>query len=159
MSADRISDYLTQFATARTQMAEQLGKVVIGQADVVEQILAAVFTRGHCLLVGVPGLAKTLIVSSIGNFRRSRTSIIPVRPATALVIAGPYRFTRNPMYVALAALTVGLGLFLDSWWVMLLLVPVLIGVRLFVIAPEERYLQRRFGADYISYMRRVRRWV
>ena len=63
------------------------------------------------------------------------------------------------MYVALAALTVGLGLFLDSWWVMLLLVPVLIGVRLFVIAPEERYLQRRFGADYISYMRRVRRWV
>jgi MoxR-like ATPase len=67
VSADRISDYLAQFATARTQMTEQLGKVVIGQQEVVEQILAAIFTRGHCLLVGVPGLAKTLIVSSIAQ--------------------------------------------------------------------------------------------
>ena len=67
MSQDRISEYLTQFAHARAQMTEQLGRVVIGQADVVEQILAAIFTRGHCLLVGVPGLAKTLIVSSIAQ--------------------------------------------------------------------------------------------
>jgi MoxR-like ATPase len=67
VSTDRISDYLSQFATARAQMTEQLGKVVIGQADVIEQILAAIFTRGHCLLVGVPGLAKTLMVSSIAQ--------------------------------------------------------------------------------------------
>jgi protein-S-isoprenylcysteine O-methyltransferase Ste14 len=97
--------------------------------------------------------------SSIGNFRRSRTSIVPVRPATALVIAGPYRFTRNPMYVGMAALTVALALFLNTWWVIALLVPVLLVVRLFVIAPEERYLRRRFGADYVAYMRRVRRWL
>ena len=67
MSQDRISEYLTQFAHARAQMAEQLGKVIIGQAEVVEQILAAIFTRGHVLLVGVPGLAKTLMVSSIAQ--------------------------------------------------------------------------------------------
>ena len=67
MSQDRISEYLTQFAHARAQMTEQLGRVVIGQAEVVEQILAAIFTRGHCLLVGVPGLAKTLIVSSMAQ--------------------------------------------------------------------------------------------
>src|SRR5580692_11440808 len=48
-------------------MIEQLGRVVVGQKDVIEQILAAVFTRGHCLLVGVPGLAKTLMVSSISQ--------------------------------------------------------------------------------------------
>src|SRR5258708_15134269 len=48
-------------------MVEQLARVVVGQADVIEQILAAIFTRGHCLLVGVPGLAKTLIVSSISQ--------------------------------------------------------------------------------------------
>src|SRR5439155_16235734 len=48
-------------------MTEQLGKVVIGQADVIEQILAAIFTKGHCLLVGVPGLAKTLMVSSLSH--------------------------------------------------------------------------------------------
>ncbi|HEY2785126.1 MAG TPA: MoxR family ATPase [Fimbriiglobus sp.] len=67
MSADRITDYLGQFAQARTELLGQLHKVVVGQADVIEQILAAVFTRGHCLLVGVPGLAKTLMVSSIAQ--------------------------------------------------------------------------------------------
>ena len=100
-----------------------------------------------------------LTVSSIGNFRRSRTSIIPVRPATALVIAGPYRFTRNPMYVGLAALTGALALFMDTWWPMLLLVPVLLVVQRFVIVREEEYLKRRFGADYVTYSRRVRRWL
>ena len=67
MSTERISDYLAQFAQHRTQMTEQLRRVVVGQADVVEQILAAIFTRGHVLLVGVPGLAKTLMVSSIAQ--------------------------------------------------------------------------------------------
>jgi protein-S-isoprenylcysteine O-methyltransferase Ste14 len=100
-----------------------------------------------------------LTVSSIGTFRRSRTSIVPIRPATTLVIAGPYRFTRNPMYVGLAMLTVAIGLFMDSWWPIVLLLPVLLVVRVFVIAPEERYLERRFGADYVGYTQRVRRWL
>jgi protein-S-isoprenylcysteine O-methyltransferase Ste14 len=63
------------------------------------------------------------------------------------------------MYVGMAVLTVALGLFMDTWWPVLLLVPVLFAIRRFVIAREETYLQRRFGADYIAYMRRVRRWV
>lgn len=99
-----------------------------------------------------------LMASGIGTFRW-RTSIVPIRPATTLVIAGPYRFTRNPMYVGLAALTVALGLVIDSWWSIVLLVPVLFAVRTFVIAPEERYLERRFGADYVRYTQRVRRWM
>ncbi len=67
MSTDRISEYLAQFAQTRTLMLEQLRRVIVGQADVIEQILAAVFTRGHCLLVGVPGLAKTLMVRSLAQ--------------------------------------------------------------------------------------------
>lgn len=67
MSNDRISEYLTQFSQTRAQMLEQLRRVVVGQLEVIEQILAAIFTRGHCLLVGVPGLAKTLMVSSIAQ--------------------------------------------------------------------------------------------
>ena len=67
MSTDRITEYLAQFAQTRTLMLEQLRRVIVGQTDVIEQILAAVFTRGHCLLVGVPGLAKTLMVSSISQ--------------------------------------------------------------------------------------------
>ena len=67
MSTDRISEYLTQFSQTRTQMLDQLRRVIVGQTEVIEQILAAIFTRGHCLLVGVPGLAKTLMVSSISQ--------------------------------------------------------------------------------------------
>jgi protein-S-isoprenylcysteine O-methyltransferase Ste14 len=119
---------------------------------------------GNALFITVLAWAMTLgwvalTVSSIGTFWRSRTSIVPVRPATALVIVGPYRFTRNPMYVGLALLTCGLALFMNTWWPIVLLVPVLLIVHLFVIAPEERYLRRRFGAEYEAYMDRVRRWV
>ncbi len=67
MSTDKISEYLAAFSQMRSQMVEQLRRVVVGQAEVVEQVLAAIFTRGHCLLVGVPGLAKTLLVSSISQ--------------------------------------------------------------------------------------------
>src|SRR5438309_5138419 len=67
VSTDRISEYLAQFNQARNQIVEQLRRAIVGQSEVVEQILAAVFSRGHCLLVGVPGLAKTLMVSSISQ--------------------------------------------------------------------------------------------
>lgn len=75
MSTDRISEYLAQFSQYRNLMVEQLRRIVVGQTEVIEQVLAAIFTRGHCLLVGVPGLAKTLMVSSISqildiNFKR-----------------------------------------------------------------------------------------
>jgi protein-S-isoprenylcysteine O-methyltransferase Ste14 len=100
-----------------------------------------------------------LSISSVGWFRRKHTSIVPIRPATTLVIAGPYRFTRNPMYVAMALLTVALGLLLNTWWPIVLLIPTLILVQVLVIAREERYLRRRFGAEYEAYTRQVRRWV
>jgi MoxR-like ATPase len=67
VSTDKISEYLAQFSQARAQIIDQLRRTVVGQSDVIDQILAAVFTRGHCLLVGVPGLAKTLMVSSISQ--------------------------------------------------------------------------------------------
>jgi protein-S-isoprenylcysteine O-methyltransferase Ste14 len=105
------------------------------------------------------GLWAVITIAAFHAFWSRRTSIVPVRPATTLVAAGPYRFTRNPMYVGLASLTVGAGLSMNTWWVILLLVPALILIDRFVIAREEAYLRRRFGAGYDEYMRRVRRWV
>ncbi len=67
MTPDRQTDVLAQFSQKRAEILTQLRRIVVGQADVIEQILAAVFTRGHCLLIGVPGLAKTLMVSSISQ--------------------------------------------------------------------------------------------
>jgi MoxR-like ATPase len=66
-STDMITKILEQFTHSRALMMEQLRRVIIGQDDVIEQIFAAIFTRGHCLLVGVPGLAKTLMVSTISQ--------------------------------------------------------------------------------------------
>ena len=100
-----------------------------------------------------------LMISSFQLFWRRHTSILPVRPSTTLVVAGPYRFTRNPMYLGLALLTVALGLFLNTWWPIILLVPTLVVVQRFVIAREESYLHRRFGAAYDTYTRQVRRWL
>jgi MoxR-like ATPase len=67
VTPDRTSEFLTQFSQKRAEMMAQLRRVVVGQAEVLEQVLAAIFTRGHCLLIGVPGLAKTLMVSSIAQ--------------------------------------------------------------------------------------------
>ena len=66
-AGDRITQLLDEFRHSRDVMAAELSKVIIGQSEVIEQLLAAIFTRGHVLLVGVPGLAKTLMVSSIAQ--------------------------------------------------------------------------------------------
>ena len=62
-----LGDVLQEFSQHRRLMQEELQKVIIGQSDVIEQMFAAIFTRGHCLLVGVPGLAKTLMVSTLAR--------------------------------------------------------------------------------------------
>ena len=100
-----------------------------------------------------------LFVSSLAVFLQRRTTIIPNRPANALVIKGPYRFTRNPMYVSLVFLTAGIALFLNTWWPIVLLVPAVAVIHVAVIAPEEAYLRRRFGVEYDEYTRNVRRWI
>ncbi|HEX5474116.1 MAG TPA: isoprenylcysteine carboxylmethyltransferase family protein [Vicinamibacterales bacterium] len=97
--------------------------------------------------------------ASFYAFWSRHTSVVPIRPAATLVAAAPYRFTRNPMYLGLACLTLGVGLWIDTWWVIVLLVPALAVIDRVVIAREEAYLRRRFGADYESYTRRVRRWL
>jgi protein-S-isoprenylcysteine O-methyltransferase Ste14 len=100
----------------------------------------------------------SFVISARQLFWRKHTSVMPIRPATTLVVAGPYRLTRNPMYLGLALLTIAWGLFLNSWWPIILLAPTLIAIQHFVISREESYLRRRFGADYVAYTRRVRRW-
>lgn len=100
-----------------------------------------------------------LVASSFQSFWSRHTSVVPIRPATTLVVSGPYRWTRNPMYVGLALLTIGMGLWRNTWWILLLLAPALLAIDRLVIAREERYLHRRFGLDYEAYTRRVRRWL
>lgn len=112
------------------------------------------------------GAALTLIVGGLlldglaaGLFRRFDTAVEPWKPSTALVTSGPYRFSRNPIYVGFAITFVGLALAMDSWSALAALIPCLIVVEAFVIRPEERYLEGKFGREYLDYKARVRRWL
>jgi len=85
--------------------------------------------------------------------------VIPMSPARAIVVTGPYRFTRNPMYVGLTVAYVGIALLVNMAWPLLTLPAVLIALRLFVIAREERHLRQAFPEAYAAYCARVRRWL
>jgi protein-S-isoprenylcysteine O-methyltransferase Ste14 len=104
-------------------------------------------------------LFVALFAWSLRWFARQKTTIIPDKPANALVLDGPFRFTRNPLYLAMALLSTGTGLWLNTWWVLVLLFPAIAAVDRFVITREEAYLRRRFGAEYDAYTARVRRWL
>ena len=92
-------------------------------------------------------------------FHRAGTTPNPMRPTTALVFTGPYRFTRNPMYLGLALLQVGLAMVSNALWPLLTLAPVMVAVRRLVIDREECYLEAKFGEEYRVYKARVRRWL
>lgn len=106
----------------------------------------------------VVGAAMALTGWAMWTFHRGRTAIMPSHAASQLVIAGPYLYTRNPMYLALAVTQPALGLVYNSWWPVLLLPPVLLLFRWYVIAREERYLAKAFGSQYDAYRARVGRW-
>lgn len=100
-----------------------------------------------------------LMASAVAAFVAARTAILPIRPATAIVTTGPYRLTRNPMYLGLASLHVGAALLANSWWPLIVLPFVLLVIDRAVIAREERYLRVAFPVEYAAYCARVRRWL
>jgi protein-S-isoprenylcysteine O-methyltransferase Ste14 len=118
-------------------------------------------SRGVFVVAGWGGVIAGLAVVfwALGTFVRARTSAIPIRPARTLVVDGPYSFSRNPMYVGLTVLYIGLSLLIDTAWPIVLLPPVLGALYVWVIEPEERYLAGAFGLAYLEYQRTVRRWL
>ncbi|NMC48569.1 MAG: isoprenylcysteine carboxylmethyltransferase family protein [Desulfovibrio sp.] len=92
-------------------------------------------------------------------FTRLGVNVKTILPASRLVTAGAYRRSRNPMYVGFLAILVGLGLALGSVWMVLTAVPMALYLGLYVVPREEAYLARRFGPDYETYRRNVRRWL
>jgi protein-S-isoprenylcysteine O-methyltransferase Ste14 len=93
------------------------------------------------------------------TFGRAKTTPVPHRPVAAFVTQGPYRVTRNPMYLGFTVVFVGLPLAVNHLWPVAFLPLVLVALVAFVIRPEERYLEARFGDDYRAYRRRVRRFL
>ena len=96
---------------------------------------------------------------AIAHFRPRGQDEKPWTPTTAIVGAGPYRFTRNPMYLAMVLLCVGVGIFVASEWILALTPLCALALWWFAIRPEEAYLEEKFGEGYLAYKRRVRRWL
>jgi len=104
-------------------------------------------------------VALVLAGPAVARFALARTSVLPHRPTSALVTSGPFRLTRNPLYLSLGLLLTGTAFALNSMALLAVVIPWEVVMRYGVIAREERYLERKFGEDYRVYCRRVRRWL
>lgn len=112
----------------------------------------------------IGGIVVAVSVLALGlwpvvMFRRSGQSEVPWRPTPLVLENGPYRFTRNPMYLQLLLVCIGVALILSNYWILALTPVCAWTLYRFAIAPEEAYLERKFGEPYRAYKRRVRRWL
>jgi protein-S-isoprenylcysteine O-methyltransferase Ste14 len=104
-------------------------------------------------------LAFALAVWAILTMTKAGSNVPTNRPTTVIVRSGPYRFTRNPIYLGMLIGLVGLAMAFDSLWLLVMLVPFFLVIRYDVISREEAYLDRKFGDAYRDYRMRVRRWL
>jgi protein-S-isoprenylcysteine O-methyltransferase Ste14 len=112
-------------------------------------------------VLGWPLIGSGLILGFLGDraLRNAGTNINPYEPVSTVVVEGPYRFTRNPLYLASALIYAGIAVRLNALWAALLLPLVLGVVQRGVIEREERFLERKFGEEYTRYKAQARRWV
>ena len=100
-----------------------------------------------------------IVIVAALSFRRVKTHLEPWKPTSTIVTSGIFGVSRNPIYLALCIANIGFGLIFNSWWVLLSFIPAAILVYLIAIRSEERYLERKFGDEYLEYKARVRRWL
>lgn len=96
---------------------------------------------------------------AVRTMRRSGQSENPWKPTPSVIETGPYRFTRNPMYLQLVIVCIGFAIMLQNPWTLLLTPLAALVLQELAIRPEEEYLERKFGETYLAYKRRVRRWL
>src|SRR5215471_14069045 len=120
-------------------------------------ILPTTLARGIGVVCVLASLS--LAFTAFRALSRAHTPVDPLKPTTALVTEGPFRYSRNPIYVALTLLYVGVALLINALWILLLVVPALVVLHYGVITREEAYLARKFGDAYHQYTTQVRRWL
>ena len=112
------------------------------------------FVAGILIVAGV-----AVAASGIRNFSSAATPVQGYKPTRVLVTAGIHGWSRNPIYVGMLMLYLGIGMATASPWVLILTLPLAITIRYGVVAREEAYLERRFGDTYRDYRAHVRRWL
>jgi protein-S-isoprenylcysteine O-methyltransferase Ste14 len=109
------------------------------------------------LVLGVAAIA--LFLSCVSLFRETGQDPKPWTATPSLFIRGPYRFSRNPIYVAMAMLQIAIGVARDNMWIVLFALPALAVVHVTAVLPEEKYLSEKFGDSYREYLHSVRRYL
>jgi protein-S-isoprenylcysteine O-methyltransferase Ste14 len=112
-----------------------------------------------CSFLSALIVALYFLVRSLRQFFLTKNTLILIKPASSLQITGIYRITRNPMYVGLAILYLGITCFIGNWWNVILFPLLFIIVQAYIIKREERYLELEFGEQYNAYKETVRRWL
>jgi protein-S-isoprenylcysteine O-methyltransferase Ste14 len=105
------------------------------------------------------GLGVATAVWGRRTMRAAGTNINPAQPAITIVTNGPFQFSRNPLYLSLTVVFLGLTLAVNTWWGVVMLVPLVVVMHRGVVAREERYLDAKFGETYRQYRSRVRRYL
>lgn len=121
----------------------------------------AIGGRPFTLVLGVAlaALAVAIIAWGRSTMLRGGTNVNPTLPTTAIITGGPFGFTRNPLYLGLIGLLLGIGLMFDSWWAVVALIATFPILHYGVVLREEAYLERKFGEPYRSYKASVRRYL
>jgi protein-S-isoprenylcysteine O-methyltransferase Ste14 len=109
--------------------------------------------------VGLVLLGIFLAAWAARTFRKAHTHVLTSQPASTIVSAGPYGFSRNPIYVGIFLSLIGLAIGFNTLWFLAVLIAMYIVIRFGVVAREEIYLERKFGGVYLDYKARVRRWI
>lgn len=104
-------------------------------------------------------IALIFLIRSFRQFFKSKNTLITIRPANSLQTNGMFNITRNPMYLGLAIIYLGLTCLVGNWWNLIVFPFLLLLVQEYIIKKEEKYLDRRFGNEYAEYRHKVRRWL
>jgi protein-S-isoprenylcysteine O-methyltransferase Ste14 len=137
-----------------------LGPLVLGLL-LNRKLSVPLLPRGVARALGWPLLAGGVSLMSwfVFTMRRADTPIDPREPVSNLATDGPFRYTRNPAYLSMAMIYAGISSLANALWAILLLPATLLVIQRGVIEREERYLERKFGEEYLDYKGRVRRWI
>lgn len=108
-------------------------------------------------IISIPSMYIILAVMVI--FRKRKTGLEPWSTTTAIVTSGPFRFSRNPIYVAFFIIPIGIAIKINSIWPLIMIGPIALTVYHIAIKKEEAYLEAKFGQEYVDYKSRVRRWI
>jgi len=103
--------------------------------------------------------SMVMLLALLISYLRAKTSIEPWKPTSHLITSGLYRYSRNPIYTAFCLINIGIGCYLNSLWIVLSFLPSALSIYFIAIRKEEAYLALKFGAQYVAYKNKVRRWL